>query len=64
MKFNAVEIGDRCADDSGWDRRVMVNRQDAKLEIDLGGSSLFTHTRDLPWLIEALQKARDAVFGA
>ena len=64
MKPNAIEIGERYGDDSGWERRVMVNRQEGRFEIDLNGSHLSAHPRDIEWLIEALQKAHGAVFGA
>jgi hypothetical protein len=62
MKVNAVEIGERYGDDSGWERRVVINAHDESLQIDVRGSSLSAYPRDAIWIIDALNKAFTAVF--
>lgn len=61
MKMHKAETGTRYGDDSGWDRRVMVDLQTGELEIDLSGARLSAHPRDLEWLIQALIAVRDTV---
>ena len=56
MKTNIIQIGERYADDSGWERSVLVDLHSGKLVIDIQGSELHAHPRDALWLIEALQK--------
>ena len=57
MKPHAVEIGERYADDSGWERLVAINMQTGILEIQLQGSRLCGHPREALWLIGALERA-------
>ena len=63
MEPTLVEFGERYADDSGWERRVLVNRRECKFEIDLFEEHLSGHARDLRWLIKTLQKAEAAAYG-
>jgi hypothetical protein len=62
MKPNLIEFGERYADDSGWERRVTVDKHLLEFKIELSGSELHGHPRELQWLIEALQAAHSAVY--
>ena len=61
MILNSAEIGERYADNSGWEKRVFIDIQEGKLEIELSSSMLYAHPRDIQWLLMALTKAARAV---
>lgn len=61
MKFHMAEVGERYADDSGWEKRALVNLQEGILEIELEGGKLRGHPRDLRWLLDALFKLQSVV---
>lgn len=61
MTAHKVEIGERYGDDSGWERRVMIDKHAQRVEVELGGSDASFNLSELNWLIEALTKARGMV---
>ena len=61
MNAHKVEIGERYGDDSGWQRRVMIDKQADRVEIELCGSEMSLKCSELTWVIEALCKARSLV---
>jgi hypothetical protein len=63
LKTHKAEVGQRYIDDSGWQRRVMLDMQAGRLEIELGGSDFSANASELDWLIEALQRVREVVNG-
>lgn len=63
MKPHKVEIGERYADDSGWERRVMIDLQTGDLEIDIQGGHFSCHPREIPWLLQALSEALELTSG-
>lgn len=64
MMPNSIEFGERFGDNTGWARRVSLDKQKQELQITLNGKCIEAHPRDLQWLIEALQSAHEAVYGA
>jgi hypothetical protein len=61
MKMNIVEIGD-VSDQSGWKRRVKIDKQKSIFEIEFEGRVLSAHPREIQWLIKALDTAHDSVY--
>lgn len=55
-----VEIGLRYGDDSGWERRIKLDTQAERIEIEIGGSEMSIKTSELDWLITALQTAKES----
>ena len=58
MKPYRVEIGERYADDSAWERLVVLDTQTNDLRIRMNGSEANFDADKLDWLIEALQEAK------
>ena len=54
LKMHKVETGERYGDDSGWERRVMMDVKQGVLEIEIQGALLTTHSNEIVWLIQAL----------
>ena len=61
MRPHRVEIGDRYSDDSGWERRIAVDMQNLRLEIEIGGAEMSVDAAQIPWLLESIGKAYDLV---
>ena len=61
MKSHSVEFGERYSDNSGWERRLLVNLQEKRIEIDSEGSYMSMMVDEMEWLIRALMAAREAL---
>ena len=57
MNINAVEIGERYPDDSGWDKRVFIDLRKDILTIQMGDDVINAHPRDIKWIVDALTEA-------
>lgn len=58
MQINIAEVGERYDDNSGWERRVLLDVVKENLTIEIMGSSMSAHSSDIDWLIEALETVR------
>jgi len=60
MRLHKAETGEMYSDNSGWEKRVMIDTQSHTLEIDIQGCHLSADDSFVNWLIDALTKVRDA----
>ena len=61
IKLHKVETGYKYSDDSGWEKRILIDRQEGKVEIELEGYTMVFHPREIDWLINGLIKVRESV---
>jgi hypothetical protein len=59
MTPKSVELGERYADDSGWQRRLVVNARRDSAIVELSGGEIQVDLDDLWWLVRAAITARD-----
>jgi hypothetical protein len=61
MTPHKVEIGERYEDDSGWDRRLMIDLLGGRLEIEMQSQTISMNPRELTWLRQAIDAADKAL---
>lgn len=61
MTPHKVEIGERYSDDSGWERRLLIDLQSGTLEIEIQGDKFSAHPRELRWIQDAINSAKQSI---